>query len=147
MEVATTLWSNEAPDNIDYFDAAHIGNFSKAFQALYREAAKHPAFADEGETGSPLDYDAITNSQDGCPLTGLTIAEQGTRGKLTIVDASFRSYACFEDSDETTRDAVSTVRFDVVFEGGRPVIADFHRFDDGQWDSMADELKAIAGGK
>ena len=123
MAVATALWSNGDGEAGDYFDEAHIGNFSKHMRELYAEATKHPAFDSEDGTGSPFDYDPIILGQDGCPLEGLTIEADGKDGAATDVVARFKRFACMEDSSDEERNAVTEVHFRVVSEHGRPVIA------------------------
>lgn len=147
MEVATAMWSDAGPDGADYFDDAHIGLFSKAFQAAYKAAAANPALEGEESAGSPFDYDAVTGGQDGCPLEDLAIKTAGEKAGVSDVVVSFKNYGCFEGADEATRAYVTVVHFDVVTEGGKPVIADFHRRADNGWDSVLGELKTVAGGR
>lgn len=143
MDVATALWSNTDGEAGDYFDAAHIGNFSKNMQSLYTEATKHPAYdTDEGQ-GSPFDYDPIILGQDGCPLEGLTIQAGKKDGAATDVVARFKRFACMEDSSDAERNAVSEVHFRVITESGRPVIADVVSGEGDDRYSLADALKAI----
>src|SRR4051794_11304089 len=83
MNVTKQLWSGNAPDGLDYFDAEHLDrDYSAAFIAAYKEARKNPVFGLEpGQTeGSPFDYDIIANSQDGCPLEDIKTAVTGEAG-------------------------------------------------------------------
>lgn len=143
MDVATALWSGTEGEPGDYFDDAHIGNFSKTIRALYAEASKHPAFdTDEGE-GSPFDYDPIVLGQDGCPLDGLTIQAGEAEGGATDVVARFKRFTCMEGNSDEERNAVSELHFRVISEGGRPVIADVVTGEGDDRHSLAEALKEI----
>lgn len=143
MDVATALWSNTDGEVADYFDAAHIGNFSKEIRTLYTEATKHPAMDTEGGEGSPFDYDPIILGQDGCPLEGLTIQIAKKDGASTDVVARFKRFACMEDASDDERNAVSEVHFKVIAESGRPVIADVVSGEGNDRYSLAEALKEI----
>lgn len=145
MDLATALWSNADGDPGDYFDEAHIGNFSKTIRDLYKEALKKPAFdTDEGE-GSPFDYDPIVLGQDGCPLEGLTLHTGEKNGAATDVVARFKRFSCMEDSSDEERNAVSELHFRVISEGGKPVIADVISGEGDDRHSLVDALKEIVG--
>jgi len=146
MKVAQALWSNAGVEGLDYFDAQHIGDFSAAFQATYKEATKHPAFDSDDGTGSPFDYDPITDSQDGCPLQDLEIKEGAMKDGVTDVAVNFKLMACYDGSEETLRDAVTTVHFDVVVEDGKAVIADVKHDRDGASSSLLKEMQDINSG-
>lgn len=36
---------------------------------------------------------------------------------------------------------ISELKFDVVTEGGKPVIADVHRLSEGKWNTLLGEMK------
>lgn len=143
MDVATALWSNGNGEAGDYFDEAHIGNFSKTMRALYTEATKHPAFDTEDGAGSPFDYDPIVLGQDGCPLDGLTLQVGKKDAAATDVVARFKHFACMEGASDEERNAVSEVHFRVISEGGRPVIADVASGEGDDHYSLAEALKQI----
>jgi hypothetical protein len=148
MNVTKQLWSGNAPDGLDYFDAEHIDrDYSAAFIAAYKEARKNPVFGLEpGQTeGSPFDYDIIANSQDGCPLEDVKTEVTGESGGVTTVTATFKLWACSEDPAE--RDSVNEVRFEVITENGKPVINDIKRMLDGEALSLMDEMNDIAKGE
>ncbi len=139
IDITTARWASDAAETPDYFDALDR-DFSATFASAYREAAKHPAF-DDPESG-PFDYDVITASQDGCPLKDVKIATGAEKAGMTEVTASFKLWSCAPDAESQAR--INEVRFDVVTENGKPVIADVHRFSEGKWDSLVEEMKAIA---
>lgn len=143
MDVATALWSNSDGEAGDYFDEAHIGNFSKSTRALYTEATKHPAYDTEGGVGSPFDYDPIILGQDGCPLEGLALQVGKKDGAATDVVARFKRFACMEDASDEERNAVSEVHFRVISESGRPVIVDVASGEGDDHYSLVDALKEI----
>jgi hypothetical protein len=143
MDVATALWSNGDGETGDYFDEAHIGNFSKNMRALYTEATKHPAFDTEDGTGSPFDYDPIVMGQDGCPLEGLTVQVGKKDGAATDVVARFKHFTCMDGASDEERNAVSEVHFRVISENGRPVISDVASGEGDDHYSLAQALKEI----
>ncbi len=145
MDVATALWSGTEGDPGDYFDYAHIGNFSKSIRTLYTKALKHPAFDTEEGEGSPFDYDPIVLGQDGCPLEGLTLQAGKADGGATDVVARFKRFTCMDGSSDEERNAVSELHFRVVSESGRPVIADVVTGEGDDRHSLADALKEIVG--
>ena len=135
MDVAKARWETNEGTTTDYFDNLDR-DFSKNFAATYRENKKYPAY-DEGDT--PFDYDVITSSQDGCPLKDLTVSPAGDANDPAVVDVRFRLMACAPDPESQAR--VSELKFDVVVEGGEPVISDIHRLSEGKWDSLLAEMK------
>jgi hypothetical protein len=136
MEVAKArLMSSDGPAP-DYFDGLDE-DFTRDFAAVYREAAKYPAYED-GDT--PFDYDVITASQDGCPLKDIAVAPQGEKDGLSFVDVSFKLWTCAPDAESQAR--INQLRFDVAMENGVPLIADIHRLSDGKWDTLLGEMKA-----
>jgi hypothetical protein len=138
MDLASALWSDNPPENKDYFDKDHIGLFSKSFVAAYRETEKYPVYE---EGGSPFGYDVITNSQEGCPLKDLVIAPGAEAAGTTDVKVTFKLMACYDD--DPGKDAVSEVHFKVVTEDGKPVISDIDRIIDGKPASLMAEMKDI----
>ena len=135
MDIAKARWQSTEGMTPDYFDGLDE-DFTKAFAATYREAAKYPAY-DEGD--SPFDYDVITSSQDGCPLKDVTVSPQGEKDGVTVVDVSFKLWTCAPDAESQAR--VNEVRFDVVTENGHLLIADIHRLSEGKWDTLVGEMK------
>ena len=146
MDVAVSIWSGEDNDPVDYFDEAHIDNFSVELRALYAEASRHPAYDTDEETGSPFDYDPIISGQDGCPLEDLTIDEGTAIAAGTDVVARFKRFACFEGSSDAERNAVSEVHFQVIEEDGGPVIDDVVTGEGDDRTSLVETLRAIIGG-
>lgn len=138
MDLATALWSDDPPQDKDYFDKEHISLFSKDFVAAYREAEKYPVYEDGG---TPFGYDVITNSQDGCPLKDVTIGPGTVMAGTTDIKVTFKLMTCY--ADDPGKDAVSEVHFKVVDEGGKSVIADIDRVVDGQSASLASEMRDI----
>jgi hypothetical protein len=148
MNVARQLWSGNAPDELDYFDAERIGrDYSAALIDTYKQARKNPVFGLEpGQTeGSPFDYDIIANSQDGCPLEDIKTAITGEANGVTTVTATFKLWACSEDPAE--RETLNEVRFEIIEENGRPVINDIKRMYDGDALSLMEEMTEIAKGE
>jgi hypothetical protein len=135
MKVAEARWATTEGGTADYFDNLDR-DFSKDFAAVYREASKYPAY-DGGD--SPFDYDVITSSQDGCPLKDMKISPEGEKGGISIIAASFRLMACAPDAESQA--VISELKFDVVTEDGKPVIADVHRFSEGKWNTLLGEMK------
>jgi hypothetical protein len=141
MDVAAKLWSENPPEKLDYFDEAHLAkDYSKAFVAAYREAAKHPIYE---EDSGPFGYDVITNGQDGCPLKEINVSLAGEKDGVSDVKATFKLWTCVDDGS-VDKNQVSEDHFDVVIEDGRPVIADIHRMADGKPDSLMKEMQDIA---
>ena len=138
MDLATALWSDKPPEGQDYFDNDHIGLFSKDFVALYREAEKYPIYE---EGGSPFSYDVVTSSQDGCPLKDVAIAPGAEAAGITDVKVTFKLMSCY--ADDPGKDAVSEVRFKVVMQDGKPLIADIDRIIEGKPVSLVAEMKEI----
>ena len=135
MEVAKARWQTTEGLTPDYFDGLDE-DFSKAFAVVYRESAKYPAY-DEGDT--PFDYDVITSSQDGCPLKDVTVSPESEKDGVTVVDVSFKLWTCAPDAESQAK--VNELKFDVVMENGKPLIADIHRLNEGKWDTLVGEMK------
>ena len=138
MDLASALWSDNPPENTDYFDKDHIGLFSKDFVAIYRETEKYPIYE---EGGTPFGYDVLTNSQDGCPLKDVAIAPGTDMAGTTDVKVTFKLMTCY--ADDPNKDALSEVHFKVVTEDGQRVIADIDRIIDGKPASLMAEMKEI----
>lgn len=127
IDLVAANWKAGNEDYEDYFSDERLDSlYSAEFSAAYREASKHPAMdVPDGETGSPFDYDVMTNSQDGCPLEDIRIEGDGEEQ----VTAMFDNTKCAEwdanDKHETT------LIFHVQEENGRPVIDDIFRVEKG----------------
>jgi hypothetical protein len=142
MQIATERWATTEGGTTGYFDSIDR-DFSKTFADTYRENKKYPAYE---ESDDPFDYDVITSSQDGCPLKDITISPPGDKNDVSVVDVSFKLWTCAPEAESQAK--VNALKFDVVVEGGRPVISDVHRLTEGKWDSLLSEMKeAIARGK
>ena len=135
MDVTTARWESTDGSGKDYFDNIER-DFSADFVAVYRKAQKYPAY--DG-SDSPFDYDVITSSQDGCPLKDLKVSPPSEEGGVSVVDVSFKLWTCAPDAESQAR--VNALRFDVVVEGGKPVISDIHRLNEDKWDSLVGEMK------
>lgn len=147
MTVALLAWSDNPPEDTDYFsDARLAGNYSAAFVAAYRAAQKFPAYEMEaGETaGYPFDYDVITNSQDGCPLKDIKAEALPENAGVTAVKVTFRLWDCAED--EAQRKEINELRFEVINEDGKPVISDIKHTADGEVQSLMSDMLEIAKG-
>ncbi|BBE70954.1 hypothetical protein [Oharaeibacter diazotrophicus] len=136
------------PDGVDadYFAPALLdGVYSARIAALYREAAKHPAFdVEDDATGSPFDYDPIVGGQDGCPLEDLKVAPGATTAGRTEVVVTFKNMRCFEGNDAATREHVSRRVFVVVTENGHAVVDDVVLDDTDASDTLSKRLAEIA---
>ncbi|CAN7392168.1 hypothetical protein [Rhizobium sp. LjRoot254] len=134
MDVAKARWETNEGTTTGYFDSLDR-DFSKNFAAAYRENMKYPAY-DEGDT--PFDYDVITSSQDGCPLKDLMVSPTGDANGAAVVDVRFKLMTCAPDAESQAK--VNELKFDIVTEGGKPVISDVHRLSEGKWDSLVAEM-------
>lgn len=139
MKIAEARWATTEGTDEDYFD--HIKrDFSKSFVKAYKEAAKHPAT--DGGT-SPFDWDAVIDGQDGCPLKDIDITPGAEQDGKTVVEVHFRRWDCADDA--AIKAKVETVKFDLVTEKGKPLIADIHHLgEDGKWDSLVSTMAVIA---
>lgn len=135
VDIAKARWETAEGTDVGYFDKLER-DFSKRFATVYREAAKYPAY-DGGD--SPFDYDVITSSQDGCPLKDIKISPEGEKDGVSVVAVSFKLMTCAPDAESQAM--ISALKFDVVVEDGKPVIADVHRFQEGKWDTLVGEMK------
>lgn len=141
MEVTVASWAENGDPGRTIFSEDLLKTlYSRNFVERYRAAAKFPAF-DGGD--SPFDYDVITNSQDGCPVKDLSITSQPPKAGVAVVVAKFNNTACF--GSEAEYQALQEVRFDVIEEQGKPVIADIHTsLGDNEYGSLLADMEAIA---
>jgi hypothetical protein len=148
MKVTEKNWESNESDWKYLFDTDPLARlYSKRFQSIYKEAAKHPAYDDEDNKGpsDPFGYDVITSSQDGCPLKDVTTTTGPGKSGATDVKVTFKQWACLDDP--AMKDTVSEVHFDVIQEDGRPVIDDIHRVGEDETDSLVDEMNSIIKGE
>lgn len=140
-------WESVDADWKYIFDADPLSKlYSKRFQDVYKEAAKHPAYDSENnEPGDPFGYDVITNSQDGCPLQDIKILAGAPKNGVTPVNVTFKMWTCIDDAQ--IKDGVTEVQFDVITENGKPVIDDIHHIADGERDSVFAEMQSLAKGQ
>jgi len=137
MDATVSNWAGGDSDWQDIFDENTLADrYSKDFIAKYKAAAQFPAADEDGI--SPFDYDVIVGGQDACPLQDLNIAPQAPKGNETEVIATFKKLAC-QGSDAVSQ-ATTTVRFEVVQEGGQPVIDDIITVDEG---GQSNSLKGV----
>lgn len=143
MDVTVANWSDSVEEWKGIFEDGRLDRlYSKELQALYKQASEKAAkIFESAEPVDPFDYDVVTNSQDGCPLQDVKIALAGEKDGVADVQASFRLWSCEENED--TKNLVTEVHFDVVQEDGKTVIRDIHHIQDGERDSVIEELKAI----
>lgn len=141
MDITTANWAENANEPKDIFSADLLGRlFSRDFGDKYRAAAKFPAY-DGGD--SPFDYDVITNGQDGCALEDTTITPGAPVNGVTPVVVKFKNMSCF--GSEAEYQALTEVRFDVVDEGGQPVIDDIHTsLGENEFGSLKADMETIA---
>lgn len=127
IDLVAANWKAGNEDYEDYFSEERLDSlYSAEFAEAYREASKHPAMdVPDGETGSPFDYDVMTNSQDGCPLEDIRIEDDG-EGQVTAV---FDNTKCAEGDPNDKHE--TTLIFHVQEEKGRPVIDDIFRVEKG----------------
>ena len=147
MDVTVKNWSGAAEDWKYIFDEDMLSSlFSKAFVEQYREAAKKPAYeAESGKTGDPFGYDVVTNSQDGCPIQDLAIDAAPSKDGMSDVTAKFKLWTCMDEAE--MKAMVDEVHFDVIEEGGKPVIDDIHRVGDEGRDSLRKEMADLIKGE
>lgn len=137
MDATVSNWAGGDSDWQDIFDENKLDErYSKDLIAKYKAAAQFPAADEDGI--SPFDYDVIVGGQDACPLQDLNIAPQAPKGETTEVIATFKSSAC-QGSDAASQ-AVTTVRFEVIQEAGKPVIDDIITVDEG---GQSNSLKSV----
>ncbi|TIX90004.1 hypothetical protein [Rhizobium sp. P44RR-XXIV] len=127
MDATVSNWAGGDSDWQDIFDESKLKeDYSKDFAAKYQAAAQFPAADEDGI--SPFDYDVIVNAQDACPLEEVKLAAQPPRGNVTEVLATFKKSTCMGTDADYQK--VTTVRFEVIQEAGKPVIDDIVTNDD-----------------
>ncbi|WP_205586435.1 MULTISPECIES: hypothetical protein [unclassified Rhizobium] len=127
MDATVSNWAGGDSDWQDIFDDDKLKDlYSKDFAVKYKAAAQFPAADEDGI--SPFDYDVIVNAQDACPLEDMKIAAQPPKNNATEVLATFKKSTCMGSDADYQK--VTTVRFEVVEEGGRPVVDDIVTNDD-----------------
>jgi hypothetical protein len=137
MDATVSNWAGGDSDWQDIFDESKLDErYSKDLIAKYKAAAQFPAADEDGI--SPFDYDVIVGGQDACPLQDLNIASQAPKEGTTEVVVTFKSLAC-QGSDAASQ-AVTTVRFEVIQEAGKPVIDDIITVDEG---GQSNSLKSV----
>ncbi|AJD41435.1 hypothetical protein C9413_06980 [Rhizobium sp. SEMIA 4085] len=144
IDATVKNWSGNDTEWIDIFGPGKLDKlYSKDFVAKYHEAEKHPAM-EEGI--SPFDYDVIVNAQDACPLQDLTLTPQTAADGKEEVVVSFRKMACGDAPEAQT---ISSVRFEMVIDGGKPLIDDImmENADTKEMPSLKAEMVAIAKGE
>lgn len=146
MDATVKNWAGGDSDWIDIFDESKLNDrYSKDFITKYQAAAQNPAVDEDGI--SPFDYDVIVNGEDACPLEGLSIVPQPTNGATTEVIVKFKTFTCMEGVPDAQ--AETMVRFEVIEEGGKPVVDDIiTQGDNGQApNSLKQTMVAIAKGE
>ncbi len=127
MDATVSNWAGGDSDWQDIFDESKLKDiYSKDFAAKYEAAAQFPAADEDGI--SPFDYDVIVNAQDACPLEDVKIAAQPPKDNVTEVLATFKKSTCMGSDADYQK--VTTVRFEVIEEDGRPVVDDIVTNDD-----------------
>lgn len=146
MAAATSNWvdfdaaSEEPPAYVDYFSEDALKRlYSRDFVARYRQAAKYPAYEDDG---SPFAYDPIIGGQDGCALKDLTIGGAVAGDGQTQVTVTFDNTYCFEENRDAGWKPVTLV-FSLIEEDGRPVIDDIDRENTEGGGSLKAEMQEI----
>ncbi|PDS77454.1 hypothetical protein [Rhizobium sp. L43] len=145
MDATRSNWADNNGDWTDIFDASRLARlYSKDFVAKYQAAAQFPAVDDDGI--SPFDYDVIVNGQDACPLEDLTMAAAPVVNGTAEVVVRFKKSAC---SDAPDAKDYTTVRFEVIEEGGTPVIDDIvsENIETQGRDSLKATMALIAKGQ
>lgn len=146
MDATMKNWSGTDADWIDIFDDSRLTRlYSKDFVTKYQAAVQNPAADEDGI--SPFDYDVIVNGQDACPLQDLAYAPKAAANGTTEVVVTFKKATCMDDGSD--KQAVTTVRFEVIDEAGKPVIDDvITAGDPGQPDnSLKNTMVQIAKGE
>lgn len=143
MEIADARWSDSEFIPAYFSKKTLERDFSRRFVEIYSRASRA---AGEDGVQTPLDFDIITGAttDGGCTLADIEVKTETSTESLTTVLARFRASAC-ADEGSPEQQAISQVRFDVIVEDGRPVIADIHRLADGNWDSLVAVLERLAG--
>ncbi len=127
MDATVSNWAGGDSDWQDIFDESKLKDiYSKDFAAKYQAAAQFPAADEDGI--SPFDYDVIVNAQDACPLEEVKIAAQPPKSNVTEVLATFKKSVCMGSDADYQK--TTAVRFEVIEEGGKPVVDDIITNDD-----------------
>lgn len=147
MDITVKNWSGEAEEWKYIFDEDMLTSvFSRTFADEYREAAKKPAYdSEDKDPGDPFGYDVVTSSQDGCPIADLSITPGEVKDGVTDVTVTFKLWGCMDEAE--MKAMVNEIHFDVIDEGGKPVINDMHRVGDDGRDSLLQEMAVIAKGE
>lgn len=147
MAAATSNWQDLASENdappayVDYFSEDFLKRlYSRDFTAKYREAAKYPAYEDDG---SPFAYDPIIGGQDGCALKDLKIGDGVAKGAETDITVTFDNTYCFGESHDPSWKPVTLV-FRVIEEDGHAVIDDIDRENTEGTGSLKAEMQELA---
>lgn len=146
MDATIKNWSGADSDWIDIFDPGKLSRlYTKDFVTKYQAAIQNPAADEDGV--SPFDYDVIVNGEDACPLEDLTYEPKPTAGGATEVVVTFKKATCMDDGSD--KQAVTTVRFEMLEEAGKPVIDDIvTEGDPGQpANSLKNTMVQIAKGQ
>jgi len=121
MDATIKNWSGADSDWIDIFDPSRLSRlYSKDFVMKYQAAIQNPAADEDGV--SPFDYDVIVNGEDACPLEDLTYTPKPSADSATEVVVTFKKATCMDDVSD--KQAITTVRFEMLEEAGKPVIDD-----------------------
>lgn len=146
MDATISNWSGADNDWVDIFEESRlVRTYSKDFIEKYRAAVQNPAADEDGI--SPFDYDVIVNGQDACPLEDVTYTPKPGANGATEVVVTFKKQTCMDGVDD--KQALTTVRFEVVEEGGKAVVDDvITEGDPGQPpNSLKDGMVQIAKGQ
>ncbi|WP_160011981.1 hypothetical protein [Rhizobium sp. 18055] len=146
MDATTKNWSGADNDWVDIFEESRLVRvYSKDFVEKYRAAVQNPAADEDGI--SPFDYDVIVNGQDACPLEDMTYTPKPGANGTTEVVVTFKKQTCMDGVDD--KQALTTVRFEVVEEAGKAVIDDvITEGDPGQpVNSLKNTMVLIAKGQ
>ncbi|TCR82103.1 hypothetical protein [Rhizobium sp. BK376] len=141
MDATVANWAGGDSDWQDIFEESKLNQlYSKDFIEKYKAAAQFPAVDEDGI--SPFDYDVIVGGEDACPLEDLTISPQAPSNGKTEVVAQFKKSTCM--GTDPQYQAYTSVRFEVLEEGGKAVIDDIMTTDDsGNVSSLKDAMQAI----
>ncbi len=141
MDATVSNWAGGDSDWQDIFDDSKLSQlYSKDFVAKYQAAAQFPAADEDGI--SPFDYDVIVGGEDACPLEDLTISPNAPSDGKTEVVAQFKKSTCM--GTDAAYQTYTSVRFEVIEEGGKPVIDDILTTDEsGNVGSLREAMQAI----
>jgi hypothetical protein len=126
LSAASSIWDSNSTAYQDIFSDERLASiYSRAFASSYRDAWKRASEDDEGI----FDMDVIVHADDACVFENLTLTDEPADGKVTIVHARFNAFGCANGGRDSKR--VTALTFKVISEGGRDVIDDIVRIDDG----------------